>query len=442
MERLNREQRRAGARPRVSLLLLLPVLLAGRAEAQGVRLPPQEAAGLPSAAPEALGFSPERLERLTATFKGYVAEEELPGAVILVARHGKVAYLEAFGMLDRERALPMPTDAVFRIASQTKALVSVAVMMLQEEGKLLLSDPVGKYLPEFRSTTVAVSREGGYDVVPARRPITLRDLLTHTAGIGYGSGVARDRWEAAGIQGWYFAHRDEPVAATVARMAALPFDAHPGDAFVYGYGTDILGVVVEVVGGLPLDEFLRRRILEPLGMKDTHFFLPRGKRERLATVYGRADPPVLRRGPEGGGMQGQGDYVEGPRMSFSGGAGLLSTAQDYARFLQMLLNGGELDGVRILSHKSVELMTADHLGSRYSTQGVGFGLGFQVTKDLGARGHLGSVEEYGWGGAYHSTYWVDPSEELVVVYFTQLIPATGVDDHGKLRALVYQALER
>lgn len=442
MERLNREQRRAGARPRVSLLLLLPVLLAGRAEAQGVRLPPQEAAGLPSAAPEALGFSPERLERLTATFKGYVAEEELPGAVILVARHGKVAYLEAFGMLDRERALPMPTDAVFRIASQTKALVSVAVMMLQEEGKLLLSDPVGKYLPEFRSTTVAVSREGGYDVVPARRPITLRDLLTHTAGIGYGSGVARDRWEAAGIQGWYLAHRDEPVAATVARMAALPFDAHPGDAFVYGYGTDILGVVVEVVGGLPLDEFLRRRILEPLGMKDTHFFLPRGKRERLATVYGRADPPVLRRGPEGGGMQGQGDYVEGPRMSFSGGAGLLSTAQDYARFLQMLLNGGELDGVRILSHKSVELMTADHLGSRYSTQGVGFGLGFQVTKDLGARGHLGSVEEYGWGGAYHSTYWVDPSEELVVVYFTQLIPATGVDDHGKLRALVYQALER
>jgi CubicO group peptidase (beta-lactamase class C family) len=442
VERLNREQRRAGARPRVSLLLLLPVLLAGRAEAQGVRLPPQEAAGLPSAAPEALGFSPERLERLTATFNGYVAEEELPGAVILMARHGKVAYLEAFGMLDRERALPMPTDAVFRIASQTKALVSVAVMMLQEEGKLLLSDPVGKYLPEFRSTTVAVSREGGYDVVPARRPITLRDLLTHTAGIGYGSGVARDRWEEAGIQGWYFAHRDEPVAATVARMAALPFDAHPGDAFVYGYGTDILGVVVEVVGGLPMDEFLRRRILEPLGMKDTHFFLPRGKRERLATVYGRADPPVLRRGPEGGGMQGQGDYVEGPRMSFSGGAGLLSTAQDYARFLQMLLNGGELDGVRILSHKSVELMTADHVGSRYSTQGVGFGLGFQVTKDLGARGHLGSVEEYGWGGAYHSTYWVDPSEELVVVYFTQLIPATGVDDHGKLRALVYQALER
>ena len=442
MERLNREQRRAGARPGVSLLLLLPVLLAGRAEAQGVRPPPQEAAGLPSAAPEALGFSPERLERLTRTFNGYVAEEELPGAVILVARHGKVAYLEAFGMLDRERALPMPTDAVFRIASQTKALVSVAVMMLQEEGKLLLSDPVGKYLPEFGSTAVAVPREGGYDVVPARRPITLRDLLTHTAGIGYGSGVAMDRWEAAGIQGWYFAHRDEPVAATVARMAALPFDAHPGEAFVYGYGTDILGVVVEVVGGLPLDEFLRRRILEPLGMKDTHFFLPPEKRERLATVYGRTDPPVLRRGPEGGGTQGQGDYVEGPRMSFSGGAGLLSTAQDYARFLQMLLNGGELDGVRILSHKSVELMTADHVGSRYSTPGVGFGLGFQITKDLGARGHLGSVKEYGWGGAYHSTYWVDPSEELVVVYFTQLIPATGVDDHGKLRALVYQALER
>jgi len=428
--------------PRLALLLLLPVLVVGRAGAQGLPVAAPQAAGLPSAAPEAVGLSPERLERLTATFHEYVAKEELPGAVILVARHGNVAYLEAFGMLDRERALPMRTDAVFRIASQTKALVSVAVMMLQEEGKLLLSDPVGKYLPEFGSTTVAVPREGGYDVVPARRPITLRDLLTHTAGIGYGSGVARDRWEAAGIQGWYFAHRDEPVGATVARMAALPFDAHPGDAFVYGYGTDILGVVVEVVGGLPLDEFLRLRILEPLGMRDTHFYLPPEKRERLATVYGRTDPPGLRRGPEGGGMQGQGDYVEGPRRSFSGGAGFLSTAADYARFLQLLLNGGELDGVRILSHKSVELMTADHVGSRYSTPGAGFGLGFQVTKDLGARGHLGSVGEYGWGGAYHSTYWVDPWEQLVVVYFTQLIPATGVDHHGKLRALVYQALER
>jgi CubicO group peptidase (beta-lactamase class C family) len=275
VERLNREQRRAGARPRVSLLLLLPVLLAGRAEAQGVRLRSTGSCGAPIRRAGGTGVLAGAPGAPHGNVPEYVAEEELPGAVILVARHGKVAYLEAFGMLDRERALPMPTDAVFRIASQTKALVSVAVMMLQEEGKLLLSDPVGKYLPEFRSTTVAVSREGGYDVVPARRPITLRDLLTHTAGIGYGSGVARDRWEAAGIQGWYFAHRNEPVAATVARMAALPFDAHPGDAFVYGYGTDILGVVVEVVGGLPLDEFLRRRILEPLGMKDTHFFLPR-----------------------------------------------------------------------------------------------------------------------------------------------------------------------
>jgi CubicO group peptidase (beta-lactamase class C family) len=442
VERLNREQRRSAALPYLALLLLLPVLVVGRAGAQGLPAAPPHAPGLPSVAPEAVGLSPERLERLTATFRAYVEGEELPGAVVLVARHGKVAYLEAFGMLDRERAVPMRTDAVFRIASQTKAVVSVAVMMLQEEGKLLLSDPVGKYLPEFGSTTVAVAREGGYDVVPARRPITLRDLLTHTAGIGYGSGVARDRWEGAGIQGWYFAHRDEPVGATVARMPALPFEAHPGDAFVYGYGTDILGVVVEVVGGLPLDEFLSRHILEPLGMKDTHFFLPPENRARLATVYGRTDPPGLRRGPEGGGMQGQGDYVEGPRRSFSGGAGLLSTAADYARFLQMLLNGGELDGVRILSHKSVELMTADHVGSRYTTPGAGFGLGFQVTKDLGARGHLGSVGEYGWGGAYHSTYWVDPWEQLVVVYFTQLIPATGVDHHGKLRALVYQALER
>lgn len=417
---------------RAILLLLWPVLPVGGLAAQG----------LPMATPASVGLSAERLGRLTSTFQEYVREDQLPGAVILVAREGKVAYYEAFGMRDRERESPMGTDAIFRIASQTKALVSVAIMMLQEEGRLLLADPVWKYVPGFETTTVAVPGEGGYAVVPARRPITLRDLLTHTSGIGYGMGVARDRWASADIQGWYFAHRGEPVAATVARMAALPFDAQPGDAFVYGYSTDILGVVVEKAGGLPLDEFLRQRILEPLGMVDTHFYLPPAKRERLATVYGRTDLPGIRRAPENGGMQGQGDYVDGPRMSFSGGAGLLSTASDYARFLQMLLNGGELGGVRILSRKSVELMTADHVGDTYGTPGAGFGLGFQVTLDVGERGQPGSVGEFGWGGAYHSTYWVDPSERLVVVYLTQLIPAQNLDDHGKLRALVYQAIER
>lgn len=391
--------------------------------------------------PEAVGLSSERLKRLSEALNGYVKDGRLPGGVVLVARRGKVAYTEAFGQRDREAGAPMREDAVFRIASQTKALVSVGVMILQEEGRLLISDPVGKYLPEFRETTVAVPKQGGgYEVVKAKRPVTIRDLLTHMSGVGYGGGVARDRWEAAKITGWYFADRDEPVGATVARMAALPFDAQPGEKWVYGYSTDILGALLEKVSGQSLDEYLRARIFDPLGMKDTHFYLPESKAERFAVVYSAKEAGGLERAPEPGGMVGQGAYVKGPRKSFSGGAGLLSTANDYARFLSMLLNGGELDGKRLLSRKSVELMTVDHINGVPYREGQGFGLGFSVVKDLGLRGQPGSVGEYGWGGAYHSTYWVDPKEQLVVVYFTQLIPARGLDDHDKLRALVYQAI--
>jgi CubicO group peptidase (beta-lactamase class C family) len=223
-------------------------------------------------------------------------------------------------------------------------------------------------------------------------------------------------------------------------MAALPFDAQPGERWVYGYGTDILGAIVERASGETLEAFLQSRILTPLKMVDTHFYLPPSKRERLAVVYTRRAGGALEPAPAPGGTIGQGAYVDGPRKSFSGGAGLLSTAGDYARFLQMLLNGGELDGVRILGRKSVELMVVDHLGDVTYRPGEGFGLGFSVVKDLGARGIPGSVGEFGWGGAYHSTYWVDPRERLVVVYFTQLIPAGTIDDYAKLRALVYQAL--
>jgi len=391
--------------------------------------------------PEEVGVSAARLERLTATLDGYVEAGRLPGGVIRVARGGRVVLHHAFGYRDREARSPMPGDALFRIASQTKALVSVAILMLQEDGKLLISDPLSKYLPAFAATTVAVPRSGGgYDVVPAKRAITLRDLLTHTAGVGYGNGVAPDRWASAGIQGWYFAHRDEPVRATVDRMAALPMDAQPGEKYVYGYATDILGAVVEVVSGLTLDAFLRSQILEPLGMDDTAFYVPPEKAARLATVYSLPQGGTLTRAPDGSGMQAQGEYVDGPRASFSGGAGLVSTAADYARFLQMLLDGGTLDGVRLLSPSSVALMTTDHIGAVYGVPGVGFGLGFSVVEDLGARGTPGSVGEFGWGGAYHSTYWVDPAQELVVVYLTQVIPAVGLDDFGKVRALVYQAL--
>ena len=392
--------------------------------------------------PESAGFSSERLELLTATLENYVDEEKLPGTVTLVARKGKIIYFDATGSSDPERGIPMERNSIFRIASQTKALVSVGIMMLQEEGKLLLSDPVGRYIPAFSTTSVAVPGAGGsYAVVDANRPITIHDLLTHTSGIGYGEGIAADLWKQAGIQGWYFAGREEPILETVTRMAALPFDAQPGEQFVYGYNTDILGAVIEIVSGEPLDMFLKRHIFDPLGMDDTYFYLPEEKKERLAVVYS-ASGDGLERAPDPGGMIGQGLYVGGPRTSFSGGAGCLSTAMDYATFLKMLLNKGTYNGQRILSPKSVELMTVDHIGvDKFPwAAGTGFGLGFSILEDLGARGSLGTEGSYGWGGAYHSTYWVDPEEELVVVYFTQLIPANGLDDHEKVRTLVYQAM--
>lgn len=389
-----------------------------------------------------VGLSSERLEFLTNTFQEYVDQGELPGAVVLVARKGQIAYLNAFGKSDKENNLPMQENSIFRIASQTKAIVSVGIMLLQEEGKLLITDPVGKYIPAFKETTVAVPQEGAaYEIVKAQRPITIRDLLTHTAGIGYGQGIASDLWKQANIQGWYFADREEPIQATVSRMAALPFEAQPGEKFVYGYNTDILGALIEVVSGESLDTFLKTRILDPLGMNDTHFYLSKAKSSRLTVVYSPTKKG-LERAPNPGGMVGQGAYLDGPRVSFSGGAGFLSTAVDYAKFLQMMLNKGNFNGKQIISPKTVALMTVNHLGAIPFPweKGVGFGLGFSVVEDLGQRGVLGSKGEFGWGGAYHSTYWVDPQEELVVVYFTQLIPANGLDDHQKLRALVYQAL--
>lgn len=384
-------------------------------------------------------MSSERLELLTSALQQYVDDEALPGVVVRVHRSGNVVYEEALGWRDREAGAPMRGDALFRIASQTKAVVSVAIMMLQEEGTLLISDPLHRWLPAFRETTVAESDgNGGYDVVPARRAITLRDLLTHTAGVGYGYGLGGDAWEAAGITGWYFAHRSESVRETIDRMAALPFPAQPGQAFVYGYSTDILGAVVEAASGMALDDFLAERLFQPLDMRDTHFFVPPAKEARLAVVYNQGEG--LPRAPEGPGMDTQGQYVDGPRASFSGGAGLVSTARDYSRFLQMLLDGGELEGERLLSPSTVALMTTDHIEALYGAPGMGFGLGFSVRDDVGAGGVPGSEGDYGWGGAYHTTYWVDPAEELVVVYLTQVRPGAGLDDHARLRALLYASV--
>lgn len=393
------------------------------------------------ATPEEAGVSSDRLARIDAALEQYVEEERLPGAALVIGRRGHVVYARAFGYRDREAEEPLDVTDLFRIASQTKAVISVGVMILQEQGRLLIDQNLSDFIPEFDSTTVAVEKEeGDYEIVSADRNITVRDLLTHTAGIGYGWGPAAERWVEAGIQGWYFADRDEPIAATVERMGTLPMDAQPGEEFVYGYATDILGVVIERASGVPLDEFLRVEIFEPLGMVDTHFYVPPEKADRLTVVYSVTEMNGMVRAPDPGHMVGQGMYLEGPRKSFSGGAGLVSTPGDYARFLEALRRGGILDGARILSPKTVQLMTVDHVHDAWQGDGGGFGLGFGVTEELGWSGLPGSPGAYTWGGAYHSTYWVDPAEELVVSYMTQVIPAQGLDDHQRIRALVYQAL--
>jgi CubicO group peptidase (beta-lactamase class C family) len=390
---------------------------------------------LPTSPPEEVGLSAERLSRLDRVMREYVDEGKVAGLVTLVIRSGRVAHFESFGHLDREKRTPMPKDAVFRIASQSKAVTTVAVMILQEEGRLVLTEPVSKYLPEFRNSTVAVAENGGFRVEPAKREITIRDLLTHTAGISYGAGspaVEAYRW--AGLHGWYFAEHDEPIGNAIRRLAVLPLSFHPGERWVYGFGTDILGHLVERVSGMSLAEFFQARIFEPLKMVDTHFYLPEGKLDRLTPVYG----------VDGGGRlelverPEESAYFKGPRKCYSGGAGLLSTARDYGRFLLTLLNGGELEGVRILSRKSVEAMTTNQVGDLYGARG--FGLGFWINEDLGGTGQLGSIGAYGWGGAYHTTYWVDPEEQLVALLMCQLLPARGLDLHPRFNALVYQAI--
>jgi CubicO group peptidase (beta-lactamase class C family) len=361
--------------------------------------------------------------------------------VTLIARHGRVAQVGTYGWADREAGRLMAGDVIFRIASQSKAITSVAVMALVEEGRLRLSDPVSRWIPSFAAATVADSGRR----VPVRRAITIRDLLTHTAGISYGTDSAvAELYRAAGLgpaagYGWYFADKTEPICASMDRLGALPFVAQPGARYVYGYSSDILGCVVERVSGQPLDAFLQARIFGPLRMTDTRFFLAPSQRDRLAAVYAANDTRGHVRADDG--PRGQGAYVEGPHASFSGGAGLLSTASDYARLLQMLLNGGSLDGARILAPGTVALMTRNHVGTLYNSTGAtGFGLGFEVLLDPGGAGQYGSVGRFGWGGAYGSNYWVDPGQDLVAVFMIQLMPSGGLDLADKFRTLVYQAI--
>ena len=392
-----------------------------------------------SSSSAALGFDPGRLQRLDALVQDHVDRQQIAGGVMFIGRDGQTAHLRAYGKQDIEAGKPMAVDAIFRIASMSKAVTSVAVMMLYEEGKFMLHDPVDRYLPAFRNSVVAVPAAPNaapgtkFATEKARRPIQIRDLLTHTAGLTYGDGLAADLYKEAKVHGWYFADKDEPLEAVINRLGKLPLHAHPGEVYQYGFSTDVLGRLIEVASGLPLDRFFAERIFGPLKMVDAYFFLPPNKEGRLAKVYGLEKGKLI--------LGDQGDYVQGPRKCFSGGAGLMCTTRDYARLLQMLLNDGELEGVRVLSRKSVELMHANHTGDKYRKDMPAFGLGFWVNTDLGYFGELGSEGAYGWGSAYFPQYLVDPKERIVALFMTQHRPSGGIDLNQKFKVLMYQALK-
>lgn len=387
-------------------------------------------------------IDPQRLGRLDTALQRYVDENRVPGVVALVLQDGKPIVDKAFGWRDKEAGVRMTTDTLFRIASQTKAITSAAALMLVEEGKLGLTDPVSRYIPAFAKTTVAVKEGDAVAIVPATRAITVFDLMTHTSGMSYGVGPTVSKYyEAKGLgpaagYGWYTADKDEPVCQTMERLASLPFVTQPGEDWMYGYSTDVLGCVVERASGLALDEFFRTRITGPLGMVDTEFFVPSGKGDRMAAVYASGPAETFVRAPDG--ARGRGHYIEGPRKNFSGGAGLVSTARDYARFLELVRNGGVLDNVRLLSPRTVALMTSNQTGTLHSPYGLGYSVAFETTERVGANG-LEPAGSYGWGGAYGSVYRVNPEDRLVLVMMMQLIPNT-TDIRSRFQTLVYQAV--
>jgi CubicO group peptidase (beta-lactamase class C family) len=386
------------------------------------------------------GFSVERLQRLDAAIEGDIARQQLAGGIMYVARDGRVVQFKTYGKQDIENNVPMQQDAIFRIASMSKAITTVAVMMLYEEGHFLLNDPVSKFLPAFKDSMVAIPAAGSlvnsaFTTEKARRPISIRDLLRHTAGLTYGNGPAAEAYKQAGFTHWYMLGRNETIAQVVDRIAALPLNAHPGEVWQYGYATDVLGRLVEVVSGKPLDQFIQERITGPLAMPDTSFFLSPEKANRLVNLYGMENGKLSLKE-----TAATSEFIHGPRKLLSGGAGLLSTAPDYARFLQMLLNGGELDGVRVLSPKTVELMHANHVGDKFREQADGFGLGFWVNVNQGNVGEVGSEGAYGWGSAYFPEYVVDPKERLVILFMTQHRPAGNSTLNRRVKNLTYQAL--
>jgi CubicO group peptidase (beta-lactamase class C family) len=399
------------------------------------------------AAPEEVGLSSPQLARVSAWAERLVESGKLAGVTTMVARRGRTVHLHSCGLANRETGQAMAADTIVRIYSMTKPLTSVAVMMLYEEGHFQLDDPVSRFLPCFTDMRVfAGGQRGKVDTAPAHRPITIRDLLTHTSGLTYGfmqSTLVDGLYRDGGID---FQTAECSLGALVERAAALPLLAQPGAEWNYSIATDVLGHLVAVIAGEPFGDHLRRRVIEPLGMVDTDFYVPATKHQRFAALYGKSasggvtlvDDPATSR------------YLA-PRELCSGGGGLVGTAADYMRFCRFMLGRGELDGVRLLGRKTVELMTSNHLRgdmaamgmprfSESTYEGIGFGLGFSVMLDPARAQIVGTPGEFAWGGAASTAFWVDPAEDMAVVLLTQLLPSSAYPIRRELRVLTYAAL--
>jgi CubicO group peptidase (beta-lactamase class C family) len=401
---------------------------------------------LPAAKPESVGLSTERLERIGTVVQKNIDDKRIAGAVTLVIRHGQVAWFKAQGMQDREAAKPMRPDTIFRICSMSKPVTSVAVMMLYEEGRFMLEDPVSKYLPEFKSAKVLVKPASGEAyTIPATHQITIRDLLRHTSGITYHwNADLGPRYKDANVAHGILPY-DGTIGDSVERLAKLPLLFNPGERWEYSLSVDVLGRLVEVVSGKPFDEFLRTRVFEPLGMKDTYFFPPENKLDRLAAAYTYYPDKGLNRFPDTPISEGpfiySADYpYRGAKKLFSGGAGLNSTAADYGRFSEMLLEGGKLGNTRLLSRKSIELMTHDQLGKIPSYEDLAFGLGFGIEGVKTPLAELGTPGTFNWGGFFYTAFSVDPKEQLIVIFMGQLHPTGDLTLDRQVHELAYQAI--
>ena len=397
------------------------------------------------ASPTSAGFSPERLTRIDNTLQSWVTDKKMNGIAAFIAKDGKIVYQKAFGFNDVEKKSPYRTDAIFRIASQTKAITSVAIMMLVEEGKVLLNDPVSKFIPEFKNPKVIDQfneKDTSWTAVAAKREITIKDLLTHTSGIGYaqiGSKQANAMYSKYGITCGIGVKSGFLLGDVIKKLGKLPLFHQPGEKFTYGLNTDVLGYVVEVASGKTFEAFLNERLFKPLGMIDTYFYVPKNKQYRLVSLYSQ-DAEGIKPMKEKITITDDfyRDYPTMPSGYFSGGGGLSSTLMDYAIFLQMLLNGGNYNGKQILSHNTVRMMTSNQIGENVMG-GDWFGLGFGLTTEKEAASWPQNVGTFEWGGMFATTYWVDPKEKLIGLMFRNIWP-TNFDAPTTFKIITYQAL--